>query len=103
MAARRNLQSLSNLVSAITRLSHTNSDGNSEEAEDTDVKATIRSLFPSTNGRAGQSKSAQDSVNSQSLAVLMFLNKKYPIALQIAVSVIVSNDLWLIETNDQSQ
>ncbi len=75
MAARRNLQSLSNLVNAITRLSHTNSDGNSEEAEDTDVEATIRSLFQrSTNGRAGQSTSTQDSGNSQSRVATSSVN-----------------------------
>ena len=74
MAARRNLQSLSNLVSAITRLSHTNSDGNSEEAEDTDVEATKKSLFPSTNGRASQSTSTQDSGNSQSRVATSSVN-----------------------------
>ena len=52
MAARRNLQSLSNLVKAITRLSQNSSDGNDEGSEDMNVEETIRSLFPSTNGQA---------------------------------------------------
>ncbi len=106
MAARRNLQSLSNLVSANTRLSHTNADGNSEEAEDTDVEATKKSLF--RRQMAGQASQRLPKIvgirnHVLPLAVLMFLNKKYPTALQIAASVIVSNDLWLIEKNDQSQ
>ena len=50
------LQSLSDLVKAITRLSQNNSGGNDEDSEDTNVEATIRSLFPSTNGQSGQER-----------------------------------------------
>jgi hypothetical protein len=48
MAGNRNLQSLSNLVKAISRLSQ----NSGEMQETTDyVEATIRTLFPSTNGQ----------------------------------------------------
>jgi hypothetical protein len=60
MAARRNLQSLSDLVKAITRLSQNSSGGNDEDSEDTNVEATIRSLFPSTNGQSAQLTSPQE-------------------------------------------
>ncbi len=54
MAGNRNLQSLSNLVKAISRLSQnsteTRNSGETQETTD-DVEATIRTLFPSTNGR----------------------------------------------------
>jgi hypothetical protein len=54
MAGNRNLQSLSNLVKAISRLSQNSTQtGNSGETQGTtdDVEATIRTLFPSTNGQ----------------------------------------------------
>jgi hypothetical protein len=54
MAGNRNLQSLSNLVKAISRLSQnsteTRNSGETQETTD-DVEATIRTLFPSTNGQ----------------------------------------------------
>jgi hypothetical protein len=60
MAARRNLQSLSDLVKAITRLSQNSSGRNDEDSEDTNVEAAIRSLFPSTNGQSAQLTSPQE-------------------------------------------
>ena len=53
MAGNKNLQSLSNLVKAISRLSEnsTESRNGGETQESTnDVEAAIRTLFPSTNG-----------------------------------------------------
>ena len=54
MAGNRNMQSLSNLVKAISQFSQnsteTHNSGEMKETTD-DVEATIRTLFPSTNGQ----------------------------------------------------
>ena len=69
MAARRNLQCLSDLVTAITRLSRENSEEQSEVSQNESVTDTIRDLFPSVNGQTSQSTSsssrAQTPDNSQ--------------------------------------
>ena len=54
MAGNRNMQSLSNLVKAISRFSQNSTEArNSGEMQETtdDLEATIRTLFPSTNGQ----------------------------------------------------
>ncbi len=66
MAARRNLQCLSNLVRAISRLGESNSEGNDENTDDTSVEATIRSLSPSVNGQAAPNQSTPSQENRQS-------------------------------------
>jgi hypothetical protein len=59
MTANRNLQNLSNLVKAISRLSQnsteTRNSGATQETTD-DVEATIRTLFPSRNGQANRNE-----------------------------------------------
>ena len=59
MAARRNLQCLSDLVTAITQLSRDNSEQQDEVLQDASVTETIRSLFPSVNGQTSQQTSSQ--------------------------------------------
>ena len=69
LAASRNLQCLSDLVTAITRLSRENSEEQSEVSQNESVTDTIRDLFPSVNGQTSQSTSsssrAQTPDNSQ--------------------------------------
>ena len=62
MAGSRNLQSLSNLVKAISRLSQNSTETrSSEETQEPtdDVEATIRNLFPSTNGQRTSTQANQ--------------------------------------------
>ena len=69
MSAHKNLETLSNLVAAITQLSRTGS--NTEEGTNNnngDVETTIRSLFPSTNGRCCTTAATSQPSNAASAA-----------------------------------